>query len=264
MTADKIAAIILLVSLTFRTGLQVNWNQLIAVVKNYRLLSRALLANFVIVPILGVLFVRVFHLNAYVATGVLLMAISPGALTVLMSTRKKGESLEFAVSLAFIMPVISIITVPLTAVLVLPQNEAARLPVAQFVLLLVLFQLLPLLLGVVVADRAPTLAPKLDRPAALIFLASLLILVVLLAPMAATGVATVYGSNGMWAILCIVVLSVATGWLLGGPQREMRRTLGIATSLRKVGLGLLVATTSFPKTEVAFTVLTYFLIQFVV
>jgi len=204
-------------------------------------------------------------MNTYVATGFLLMAIAPGVPFVLQAAgRKKGGSLGVAVALAFIMPALSIVTVPLTAQLVLPASEKAHLPVLHFVTTLVLFQLLPLLVGMFVADRAPTFAVKLGRPLVLVFLASILALLVLLGPTLVKAVASVYGSNGMWAMLVIVIASIATGWLLGAPAREYRRTLGIGTALRNIGLGSLVATTSFPGTVVAATVMTYLLIQFFV
>jgi bile acid:Na+ symporter, BASS family len=264
MNPETIVATVMMASLTFGAGLQVNRDRLIAILKNYSLLGRALLANFVIVPILGVLFVRLFHLETYIATGVLVMTISPGAIFVILGARKKGGSLGFADALAFIMPALATLTIPLTAALILPADEAAQLPVLRFLMTLVLLQLAPLIVGYFVSDRAPTLAAKLERPVNLIFLATLVALVALVYPTLAKSVASVYGSHGMWAMLCIVVLSVAAGWTLGGPDREDRRTLSIGTAIKKVGLGALVATTSFPRTEVLAAVLTYFAIQLVV
>jgi BASS family bile acid:Na+ symporter len=261
MSSETIVAAVMMVSLTFGAGLQANRNHLIAVLKDYSLLGRALLANFAIVPIFGVLFVRLLHLDTYVATGVLVMAISPGAIFVILGTRKKGGRLGFAEALAFIMPALATLTVPLTAALILPADEAAHLPVPKFLTTLVLFQLAPLIVGYFVADRVPALASKLGRPATLVFFASLVALVVLAYPTLAKSIATVYGSRGMWAMLCIVVLSAVVGWLLGGPDREDRRTLSIGTAIKKVGLGALVATTSFPGTGVLAAVLTYFVIQ---
>jgi bile acid:Na+ symporter, BASS family len=75
---------------------------------------------------------------------------------------------------------------------------------------------------------------------------------------------TVYGSRGMMAILILVLLSMVTGWLLGGPEPEDRRVLGIGTTLRNVGLCALIASTNFPRTPVVAAVLTYFVFQFVV
>jgi len=263
MNPDKLAAIVMLVTLTFGAGLQVNREHLIEILKNLRLLGRALLANFVIVPILGVFLARLFALPSEIATGYLLMAIAPGVPFVLINVRKRGGSLGLAVALALFLPLLSVFTVPLTARLVLPTEATAQLPVGQFFVTLLLFQSLPLLAGIIVAYRLPANALKLARLSHILFLVSVLGLLILLAPKFAAGVGAVYGSHGMWAMLCIVVLSLVTGWLLGGPLSDDRRVLSIGTALRNIGLCALVATTSFPETLVAPTVLTYFLLQFV-
>ena len=200
MLLPKILAGVLLISLTFGAGLQVNRDNLIALLRNYSLLGRALLANFVIVPILGVLFVRVFQLSPYVATGILIMAIAPGAIFVLQGERNKGGSLSFAAALAFIMPALATFTIPLTASLILPSEEAARVPVLKFLMTLLLVQLAPMIVGYVISDRDAALAKKLQRPVTLVFLASLVALVVLAFPTLMKDVATVYGSHGMWAM----------------------------------------------------------------
>jgi BASS family bile acid:Na+ symporter len=264
MNADKLVAVVMLVSLTFGAGLQVDREHLIAILKNVGLLGRALLANFVIVPILGVVLAKLFRLPPQVATGFLLMAIAPGVPFVLASVRKRGGRLGLAVALALFLPLLSIVTVPLTAQLVLPTEAVAQLPLGKFVVTLLLFQLLPLLAGIAVGYRAPAIAPRLEPVFRYVFIASVLVLVILYAPKLAEGVAAVYGSNGMWAMLCLCILAMVTGWVLGGPERADRRVLGIGTTLRNIGLAALIATTSFRGSQVAAAVLAYLLIQFVV
>jgi BASS family bile acid:Na+ symporter len=261
----KIVAAITLISLMLNAGLLCNRDHLMAVLKHYGLIGRALLANFVVVPILGVLAVKLFALNDEIATGLLLMAIAPGVPFVVFSaSRKKGGSLGFAIALAFLMPLISIVTIPFTARLVLPTAEEAQLPVAQFLTTLVLFQLIPLIVGIIVGEVAPSLAGRLARPLGLLFLVALVVLLVMLAPAIMKAITSVYGSRGMLAMLVVVVLSVATGWLLGGPEPEFRRTLGIATALRNIGLCALIAAASFPDTLVAPAVMVYLIVQIIV
>ncbi|HXO17255.1 MAG TPA: bile acid:sodium symporter [Candidatus Dormibacteraeota bacterium] len=266
MSPEKLVAVVVLVALTFGAGMQVDRDHLVSLLKNVGLLGRALLANFIIVPILGVLLALVFRLTEHseqVATGFLLMAIAPGVPFVLSSVRKRGGRLSLAVELAIFLPLLSIITVPITAAWVLPAGAEARLPVAQFATTLVLFQLLPLLIGIFVGERFPAAVPRLSRPVQIVFFAAVLVLFVMVAPRLVHDVASVYGSNGMWAMLCLVLLSLAVGWALGGPAREDRRVLGIGTALRNIGLCAVIATASFGSGVVA-AVLTYFLIQFVV
>lgn len=271
MSPEKLVAMVLLIAMMLGAGLEIDRGRLMAALRNYGLLGGALLANFVIVPLLGVLLVRVFRLDTDIAIGFLLMAIAPGVpFLVRAAGRKPGGSLGLAAELAFIMPALSIVTIPLTARLifstgvVVRPDTAAAIPYAQIALTLVVFQLLPLLVGLLISDRAPALAAKLQRPLALVFFVALAALLVFLGPALTKAVATVYGSRGMWAILVLVLLSIGVGWLLGGPEVEYRRTLSIATALRNIGTCAVVATAIFPRTLVAPTVLTYFIIQFVI
>lgn len=268
MSPEKLLAAIVLASLTFGAGMQVDRGHLFESLKRVGLLGRALLANFIIVPAAGVLLEMLFRLpehSEHVATGFMLMAIAPGVPFVLSSVRKRGGRLSLAVELAIFLPLLSIVTVPLTAAIpgVLPPGAAERLPMTQFLTTLVLFQLVPLLVGIAVGERAPALADRLSRPVQILFFVAIIALLGILTPKLIASVATVFGSNGMAAMLCLVLLSLGTGWLLGGPEREDRRVLGLGTALRNIGLAALIASTSLSSGVVA-TVLTYFLVQFVV
>lgn len=264
MSPEKLIAAIVLVSLTFGAGLQVDRENLIAILRRVGLLGRALLANFIIVPIIGVLLARLFALPPEIATGMLLMAIAPGVPFVLTNVRKRGGSLSLAVELAMFMPILSVFTVPITAQFVLPHGEAANVPLGHFVVTLLLFQAVPLLLGIMVAYRLPKLAPRLEQIVRITFYVSVIALVVVLARQLGESVATVYGSRGMVAMLCLVLLSMLTGWALGGPARETRRVLGMATALRNIGLAAVLATNGFAGSQVPAAVITYLLIQMIV
>lgn len=261
---ERLLAAIMLVALTFGAGMQVDRQHLIATLKNVPLLVKALLANFIIVPIAGVLIAKLLQLPPMVATGYLLMAIAPGVPFVLAGVRKKGGRLGLAVELALFLPLLSIVTVPITAQFVLPPGAAAEIPFGRFIVTLLLFQFVPLMLGILVGERFPAAADKLERPIQIVFLAAVLALLILLAPTLGHDVALVYGSRGMWAMLILVLLSMAVGWWLGGPAREDRRVLGIGTALRNIGLCALIASTSFREPLVEATVLVYLLVQAIV
>ncbi len=271
MNPEKIAAIVMLVSVMLSAGLEINVEHLLGALKNYGLFARALLANFIVIPIFGVLLARAFHLDQYIAIGFVLMALAPGVpFLVRAAGRTPGGSLGFAAALAFVMPALSIVTIPLTARfifaagLIAPADVVGHIPFGRIAVTLVGFQLAPLLVGLLIASRAPKLAIKLRRPLLLLFVVSVVALLVILGPTLVKAVASVYGSRALWAMLVLVLLSVGTGWILGGPSIQYRRTLSIATTLRNIGTCAVVATATFPKTLVAPTVLTYFIIQFLI
>lgn len=265
MTAIKICTIVLLVSLTFGAGLGINREHFLSVLKNYGLIGRALLANIVIVPLLGVVVVALFHLPEFVAVGILLMAIAPGVPFVLQAAgRSRGGSQGLAVVLVVVLQAVSVITVPLTLLWVLSDDEKAHIPMGSFVLKLVLFQILPIVVGYIVGQRAPSVAKKLERPLLLIFLLSAIAVVALLGSKIGDAFAEIYGSGGLLASLLLVVLSTAIGWLLAGKYPAYRRTLAIGTTLRNIGLASVVATANFPGTSAPEAVMTYLVIQFAV
>src|SRR5579863_2225750 len=198
MTAERLLAAIMLVALTFGAGLEVDREHLIATLKNVGLIVRAFIANFVVVPVAGFLVADVLRLPANVATGFLLMAAAPGVPFVLAGARKKGGRLGLAVALALFLPLLSIVTVPLTLALILPAGVRAEFPIAKFAITLVLFQLLPLIIGVVVGGRFPEAADKFKKPIQIVFVAAIITLVVLLMPKLVHDVPLVYGSHGMW------------------------------------------------------------------
>ena len=258
----KIAAAVLLVSLMLHVGMQVDRQRLREVLTNYGLLLRALLANFVVVPLLGVLFVRLFHVRETIAIGILLMAISPGGRGILLSGgSKKGGSLGFAIELSFLLPAVSIVTIPFTAHLLLPQAEIST---KTLYVVLGVFQLVPLLAGVFINERLPKLADALRRPVIVVMFVALLLVLVPLTPTLVRSIGTVYGSYGMLAMVAIVCCSMVTGWIFAGAGREYRRTAALGTAMRSFAFCALLAARSFPGAEPVAAVCAYFIVQLVV
>ena len=248
-----------------QAGLGCDFNDLLAAVKNRDLMARVLLADFIVVPIIGVLTTRLFALEDFVAAGIILMAISPGVpFLPLLAGAKNGGNQGLATALAGLLPAISIITVPITAPLVLPVNATAHIVLARFIFNLVLLQLLPLAIGLYLRNRAPKAAPRLIRVCMIVAAAALLVLVIYIAPKMGSAFVAIWGSRGLMAILLVVVLSAVTGWLLGGKDVHYRNTSTLSTIMRNFGLALLVAGQSFQGTSATASVLTYFVIQFIV
>jgi bile acid:Na+ symporter, BASS family len=248
-------------------GLQVDRERLVETLRQYGLLSKALLANFILVPLVAVLLVRYFHLGPDLSIGIVLMSMAPGVPFLANSAgRAGGGSLSFALTIAFCFAALSVITIPLTISLVLPPDQAANVPIAKFLTTLVAFQLLPLVAGALIGPRlAPELVEKLTKILHLIFFAAALVLAVLIFPLIVDSVSKVYGYGHLLVIAAVGVFSVGIGWLFGGPQREYRRTLSIATLMRNIGLCTLIGTDPvFANSLVLPTIFTYFVITFII
>ena len=76
------------------------------------LMGRALLANFVIIPILGIIIARFFDLPPDIRTGFLLLAMAPGGLLALQFARVSNGNRVFAVALLFVFCLLAILITP--------------------------------------------------------------------------------------------------------------------------------------------------------
>jgi BASS family bile acid:Na+ symporter len=66
---------------------------------------------------------------------------------------------------------------------------------------------------------------------------------------------------GILAMLLWLSLSIGLGWLAGGPQDKCRRAVALTTSIRNVGLGVVITTSAFADTPAVTAVLAYGLVQ---
>jgi BASS family bile acid:Na+ symporter len=62
---------------------------------------------------------------------------------------------------------------------------------------------------------------------------------------------------GFVGMLALLIASWVAGWLLGGPDIDTRKTMTLTTSLRNVGVGLVIVTGSFAGTPAVTATLAY-------
>lgn len=261
---EKIVVAVFLAAFMFQAGLGCDYRELLAALRNAGCMIRVVLANFIVVPIVGVLAVRAFALDDFVAVGILMMAISPGVpFLPLLAGEKHGGDQGLATALTGLLPLLSIITVPITAALVLPVNAAAHINMGSFIVNLVLLQLVPLIIGLFIRARSPKIAPTLIKVFMGIAALAIIVLLFAIVPKAGEAFVAVYGSRGLMATLVLILLSAATGWLLGGSEARYRNTMTLSTIMRNFGLALLVTGQNFHGTVASAVVLAYFVIQFI-
>jgi BASS family bile acid:Na+ symporter len=261
---EKLAVAIFLIAFMLVAGLQCDYHDLIAALSGRARMARILIANFIVVPLVGVIVVRLFALDDFIATGILLMAIAPGVpFLPMIAGAKKGGSAGLATGLAVVLPAISIITVLITLPFVIPEGAKGHIRFAPFIINLVLLQLLPLIIGLWVRERAAHIVPTLMKVVQVVLAIAGIAVLYVVVPMMGHAFAVIFGTRGLMATLLLVILSGVAGWAFGGSTPEYRRTITIATIMRNFGLALLIAGQNFEGTVVSAAVLTYFVIQFV-
>jgi BASS family bile acid:Na+ symporter len=263
MTIDRIISVlvtIMLIEMMVAIGLSVAFVDLLAVARNWRLVLQAGLANYVCVPAVTVGLLILFHpTDPLVSAGFLILAVCPGAPFGPPCTKIAKGNVAVAVGVMVLLAGSSAVAAPLLLFFLLPWlsgDGMMHVDAVKIVGVLLLTQLLPLCVGLCLNHWRPRLAERLQKPAnllsAVLGLSTVaLILIVQFHMLAEIGLRAWFG---MFALLLATCVS---GWLLGGPGSDNRKAMALTTSLRNVGVGLVIATGSFPGTAVVTATLAY-------
>ncbi len=249
----------------FAMGLDVSVERLQGALRHRVDLGWGLLCNFVMVPLTALLAANVLGLGAGITLGILVCALSPGGGTgTLLTDRARGD-VSISVSLMILCALLSI---PLTPLLV--TYAAGQLGIAagenlflRLLLVFLLFQLLPLFMGMWIRHLHPTRAMQWKPPAAKAAFALLLTVVL--------GYLWLKGSlllDGLDVLLACTVISVAAfGVPLAWRYRAegARRAYMMTTGVRNLSVSLVLVSTVFrDNIEVLFGVLAYGLMMYLV
>jgi BASS family bile acid:Na+ symporter len=266
MNSDRlinIFAVVALVELMVTIGLGASVGQVWTVARDWRGVARALAANYVLVPAAAVGLVLLFRAPPMVAAGAMVVAVCPGAPFAPPFTALARGRVDLAVGQMVILAGTSAALAPLLLTILLPLaagGAPVNVTAGQIVRTLAVAQFLPLCLGLGVASYRPELARRLKKPlgqlSAILNVGLIAVILVVQFPLLAAIRAT--GYVGMATLLAC---SAAAGWLLAGGGAAERKTLAITTSVRNVGVGLVIAGGSFPGTPAVTFTTAYALFQ---
>jgi BASS family bile acid:Na+ symporter len=262
MTIDQLINVLVtitLIEMMLAIGLGVTFVDLAGVARNWRLVGRAALANYVCVPAATVGLLLLFDAQPMVAAGFLILAVCPGAPYGPPFAAIATGNVAVAVGLMVILAGSSAIIAPILLYFLLPLasgNESMKVDATRIVVTLLVTQLVPLCVGVAVRQWCPALADRLQKPANLV--SKVLNLVVVGSILVVQfHLLTEIRPRGFIGMLALLVASWAAGWLLGGPGTDSRKAMTLTTSLRNVGVGLVIATGNLAGTPAVTAVLVY-------
>jgi len=259
--AVPFAMLAFVVSSMLAMGLGLTVRQILTPLRDYSLMARALLANFVVLPFAAVALARLLRLDEPQAVGLVLLGAAAGAPFLPKLAQLARGELGFAVGLMVLLMVITIGYLPLALPFMLPGVSVNSWAIARSLLLLMLLPL-GVALGVNAwfPDMAARLKPALDRVSSL----SLILLFILLVVVNFTSVLGVLGTGGILAGLLILAAGLGTGWALGGPARSTREVLALGTAQRNIAAALVVAGQSFSDPNVVVMVVVVAIVGLVV
>ena len=269
MNTDRLInllAAVTLIEMMLATGLGATIAEVWSVARDWRGVIRAFVANYVLVPAAAVGLLLLFRAHPLVASGILVVAVCPGAPYAAPFTGLARGRVDLAVGLMVVLAGSSAVLAPLLLRFLLPLvngGGGANVDGVRILSTLALVQFLPLCVGLCLAAYRPTWARRLTRPLRRLsmVLNVSLVGVILAVQFPMLSAIRVTGYVGMFALLAS---SAAAGWVLGGRDAANRRTLAITTSVRNVGVALVIVGGSFPGTPAVAATTAYALFQTIV
>nr|WP_254279963.1 bile acid:sodium symporter [Halomicroarcula marina] len=243
----RLSVLVFVVSSMLAMGLSLTAGQILRPLRDRRRVATTLLANFVLVPLLGYAILALVPLSEAQSVGVLLLATAAGAPFLPKLVEAAKGNLAFSVGLMVLLMVVTVAYVPIVLPVLLPGVQVNPLDIASS---LVVLMLAPLAVGLLVKDRYADTADAVQPVVSQTSSTALVFLVVLMLVLNFQTVLSVIGTGVLIALLLFIAGSFAIGWALGGSAVDDRSVTGLGTAQRNVSAALIVGAQNFTDPNV--------------
>ena len=207
--AISISMIVFVLSSMLGMGLGLRVSEIVAPLRNWRLVMLSLVANFVVMPFAALALARILRLDESMGIGLLLLGLAGGAPFLPKLAQIARGNLAFAVGLMVLLMVVTVGYLPIVLPMLLPGVSVNPAQIARS---LVLLMLLPLGSALAVKANRPDIAAKIkpifDKTSNL----SLIALMALQTLLNVRSVVAVFGTGGILAGVVFLGVGVAAGW----------------------------------------------------
>lgn len=236
----------------FGTGLNLTVSQILEPLKDWKLVLLALVANFIVVPLLAYLIALLLNLSDGLRAGLIILAACAGAPFLPKLAANAKGNLAFSVGLMVLLMVVTVGFAPVVLPMLIPGVAVNPWDIARP---LITLMLIPLGVGLFVKswtpDLAATLAPMMNQASSM----SLILAAVLALLIGFRDLLGVVGTGAFLAAALLIGGALLTGFLLSTSGAGNRSVMALGTGQRNISAALLVATTNFTDPEVILVVL---------
>jgi len=254
-----------IIATVFGFGLNATAERLSALLRRPRLLVRAFVAMFVIMPLVAIALVKWFDFSRAVDVVLLALALSPVPPLLPQREQKSGGDVHLGIGLMVFLALASIVAVPaIVAVAERLSDREITTPMSTIVAMVLKVVIAPLAAGMILRATLPAAATRLERIAEL--LAKVLLPIAALALIAGT-LSVIWQATGVGSLAALslfVVAGLVTGHVFGGPDPDHAVVLALSTACRHPAIALTIATSNAPTEPVGGTILLYLILNAIV
>ncbi len=249
----KVGALMFIVSSMLAMGFSLTVPQIIAPLKNLRLVVLALALNFVAVPLLVWAIQAVMDLDQDIYTGLVLMGTAAGAPFLPKLAQAAKGNAAFSVGLMVLLMVVTVVYMPLVLPLLLSGVSINAWDIAKS---LIFLMLLPLGIALFVKARWSEIADGLHPLMAQASSIGIVVLIVGGVILQWDNIVSLIGTGGLIAIVIFLLVALVLGYFAGGSDAGTRSVMGLGTAQRNLSAAMVVAAQNFSdKPNVLLTVI---------
>lgn len=249
-------------------GLTLTLGDFRRVAQNPKPVLLGLVNQIILLPLVGLGLVYLFQPPAFIAVGMVLLAACPGGTSSNLVTLLAKGDLALSVSMTALNSIITIITIPFwvgyayTAYL----SEAAQMasPTADIFKTLVVVLAIPLTIGMLIKNRAPNFALKMERPvriASSVFLVTVILGLVL----REFELLQLYIGSTLGIVFVLNVLTMSLGYGLAkafGLSQKQGLTIAIESGIQNGTLTISLAVITLNQPDFAIVAAIYSLVMY--
>jgi len=246
--ATKTLLFVFIIVSMLAIGMQVGVKNITAIFNEKKLLIKSFVANFVIIPLIGLILIKIIPMKPAVEVSFVLLSCAPGGLSAIQFISKAKDELAYAGGMAFLLSTLSIFISPLIIAFFLPKEINFTVPYFKAFWFIVLFLLLPMMIGMLVYDHYKNIVNKLAKPTAIVGTLAFIAFITITLEERQTAMKSL-GLEVLSLMVLFILLTMLIGWLMGGPKKGTRQVLASASSMRNAALALLIVTNAFPNMD---------------
>jgi predicted Na+-dependent transporter len=249
----NIAVTVFAVSSMLSVGLAYTIGQILSPLREARAVFRALVANFVLVPLLAVGIERVFPMAPPLALGLFLLAGSAGAPFLIKLASAAKSDLALSAGLLVLLVPATVVFLPFYVPLAMAHPSLRGLSyvpssVVKLGLPLLSTLILPLLIGVAVKAFAPRWIARLVPIGGKVSTVAVVVVIVSTFGANLNGLLNILRTGAVITGFLLVLGAFAVGYLLS--RRERGAVLGLGTAQRNVAAAMVLASQDFKDPDV--------------
>jgi len=247
----RICILVFVVSSMLSMGVSLTVAQIVTPLRDTRRVALALVANFVLVPLLTYAVVLLIPVSEGQRIALILMATAAGAPFLPKLAEVAKGDIAFSVGLMLLLMVSTIVYLPLVLPWFLRGVAVNSWKIAGS---LVILMMVPLAAGLVLRARTTALANRLQPVLAKISNLALLLLTTLLVVLNFKNILSMIGPGGL-AVILFLFVSLGAGFFLGGRTASARSVMALGTGQRNISAALVVAGQNFKDPEIMVTLI---------